>query len=171
MVLEMQPLGSALPAQPFMAARRKKNHTVLGREQWCGWLFQIVPNFVCNFRVLNGGGLVAKSCLTLCNLVDWSPPGSSVHGILQARIPEWVAMSFSRGSSWPRDWTLVSCIAGKFFTVWATRETSSPKRDKLWFSKAWMFMKLTSQGRNRKQSFFFKKKLKKFFAKYKIINF
>ena len=44
------------------------------------------------------------------------------HGILQARILAWVAISFSRGSSQPRDWTWVSCIAGRFFTVWATRE-------------------------------------------------
>ena len=52
---------------------------------------------------------------------DCSLPGSSVHGILQARILEWVAISFSRGSSQPRDWTLVSCIAGEFFAVWARR--------------------------------------------------
>ena len=51
-----------------------------------------------------------------------SPPGSSVHGILQARILQWVAISFSRGISSPRDWTWVSCIAGKLFTEWATRE-------------------------------------------------
>ena len=51
---------------------------------------------------------VYKSCLTLCDPMDHSPPGSSVHGILQARIPEWVAMPSSRGSSWPRDWTHVS---------------------------------------------------------------
>ena len=55
--------------------------------------------------------------------MDCSPPGSSVHRILQAKILEWVAISSSRGSSWPRDWTWVSCIAGRFFTVWATRET------------------------------------------------
>ena len=48
--------------------------------------------------------------------MDYSPLGSSVHGILWARILEWVAISFSRGSSWPRDWTQVSCIAGRFFT-------------------------------------------------------
>ena len=47
--------------------------------------------------------LVAQSCLTPCDPMDWSPPGSSVHGILQARILEWVATSFSRGSSQPRD--------------------------------------------------------------------
>ena len=63
--------------------------------------------------------LVAQLCPTLCDPMDCSPPGSSVHGILQARILEWVAISFSRGSSWLRDWTQVSCIAGRFFTIWA----------------------------------------------------
>ena len=66
--------------------------------------------------------LVAQSCPTLCNSMDCSLPGSSVHGILQARILEWIAIPFSQGSSWPRDWTRVSCIAGRFFTIWATRE-------------------------------------------------
>ena len=55
-------------------------------------------------------------CLTLCNPMDCGPPGSSVHGILQARILEWVAISFSRRSFQPRDQTWVSCIAGGFFT-------------------------------------------------------
>ena len=54
--------------------------------------------------------------------MDCSPLGSSVHGILQERILEWIAIPFSRGSSWPRDRTQVSCIAGRFFTSWATRE-------------------------------------------------
>ena len=53
----------------------------------------------------------AKSCPTLCNLMDRSPPGSSVHGILQARTLEWVALPSSRGSSPPRAWTQVSCIS------------------------------------------------------------
>ena len=56
---------------------------------------------------------VAQSCPTLCNPMDCSLPGSSVHGILQARILEWVAISFSRGSSRPRDRTQVSCIVGR----------------------------------------------------------
>ena len=56
------------------------------------------------------------SCVWLCNPMDHSLLGFSVHGIFQARIPEWVAISFSR------DWTWVSCIAGRFFTLWATRE-------------------------------------------------
>ena len=66
--------------------------------------------------------LVAQECLTLCNPMDCSPPGFSVHGILQARILEWLAIPFSRESSQPRDWTWVSFIAGRFFTIWITRE-------------------------------------------------
>ena len=60
---------------------------------------------------------VAQSCPTLCD-----PMNYTVHGILQARILEWVAFPFSRGPSQPSDWTQVSCIAGRFFTSWATRE-------------------------------------------------
>ena len=60
--------------------------------------------------------LVTQLCPTLCDHVDCSPLGSSVHGILQARILEWFAISFSRGSSWPRDRTHVFCISrGIFF--------------------------------------------------------
>ena len=66
--------------------------------------------------------LVAQSCLNLCDSMDCSPPGSSIHGILQARILEWVAISFSKGSPWPRDQTWVSCTAGRVFAFWATRE-------------------------------------------------
>ena len=66
--------------------------------------------------------LILQLCPTLCDPLDCSPLGSSVHGILQARILEWVAISFSRGSSQPRDQTLVSWIAGRFFTIWTTRE-------------------------------------------------
>ena len=111
--------------------------------------------------------LVAQSCSTLCNPMDCSLPGSSVHGdspgkhtgvgchaLLQGifptqgsnpglshcrlilcclshqgspRILEWVAYPFSRGSSWPRNWTGVSCIVGGFFTKWATREAHRPQ--------------------------------------------
>ena len=60
---------------------------------------------------------VAQSCLTLSDPMDWSPPSSSVHGILQARILEWAAISFSRGSSRPRDQTQVSRIAGRCFNL------------------------------------------------------
>ena len=66
--------------------------------------------------------LVTQSCLTLCDSMHCSLPGSSVHGIFQAKILEWFAVSFSRGSSGPRGWTWVICTAGRFFTIWATRE-------------------------------------------------
>ena len=66
--------------------------------------------------------LVAQSSLTLHNPIGSSPSGSSVYGTSQARILEWVAIPFSRGSSQPKDQIQVSCIAGKFFTIWATRE-------------------------------------------------
>ena len=63
-----------------------------------------------------------QSCLTVCDPMDHSLPGSFVHGILKARILEWVAIPFSSGTSQPRDQTPVSCIAGRFFAIWATRE-------------------------------------------------
>ena len=69
--------------------------------------------------------LVSKSCLTLCNPMDYSLSDFSVHGISQARILEWVAISFSRGSFQLRNRTGVSCIAGRFFTDWAIREAQS----------------------------------------------
>ena len=62
--------------------------------------------------------LVAQSCPTLCDPMDCSPPGSSVHGIFQAKIMGWVAILFSRGVSWPRDRIRVS----RLFTIWATWE-------------------------------------------------
>ena len=71
---------------------------------------------------MHGGGigrnsyLVAKLCPTLCNNMDCSLPGSSVHGILQDRIPEWIDISPATGSSRPRDQTCISCTAGRFFT-------------------------------------------------------
>ena len=65
--------------------------------------------------------LVTQLYLTLCDPMDHNPPGSSVHGISQARILEWVVISFSRRSSRPRGQTWVSCIVGRFFTIWATQ--------------------------------------------------
>ena len=71
--------------------------------------------------------LVTHLCPTLCDTMDCthcSQPGFSVPGILQARILEWVAISFSRGSSWPRDRSWVSCITGRYLTVWALKSYS-----------------------------------------------
>ena len=68
--------------------------------------------YLCNGDLASG-----QSCLTLCGPKDCSPPGSSVHGTLQARILEWAAIPFSRGSSRPQDRTRLSCTAGRFFTL------------------------------------------------------
>ena len=95
----------------------------------CDWLFSLgilfqiykgmkyKPPIFLKLKVL-----VPLSCLTLWDPMDYSRPGSSGHGILQARILECVAISFSRGTSQPRDRTWVACIVGRRFTVWATRE-------------------------------------------------
>ena len=80
--------------------------SLLGDISWCpgSLLFLKFPSFMALC-------LITQSCPTLCDPMDCSPSGSSVHGILQARILEWVAMSFSRGSSWPRNQTCISYIS------------------------------------------------------------
>ena len=89
--------------------------------------------------------LVARSCPSPCDPMGCSPLGSSVCGIFQARILEWVAISFSRGSSWPRDWTQVSCIAGRLFIVWATREENYYQHVRSGMGSSWhlLFLLLT----------------------------
>ena len=70
---------------------------------------------------------VSRSAMSdLCDPMDWGPPGSSVHGIFQARILVQVAISFSKRFSWPRDRTQVSHIAGRSFNLWATKEAQEP---------------------------------------------
>ena len=88
-------------------------------------------------------GEIAQLYPTLCDPVDSSLPGSFVHGILQARILEWVAISFSRGSSPPRDQTQVSCIGGRRFNLWATRECSIKQKQMFfWNSLAFSMIQL-----------------------------
>ena len=72
-----------------------------------------------SYSIVKWSEEVAQSCLTVCDPMDCSLQGSSVHGIFQARVLEWVAISFSRGSSRLRDQTQVSHIAGRWFAVWA----------------------------------------------------
>ena len=79
-----------------------------------------------------GENEVVQSCLTL-----WDLRGFSIHGIFQVRVLEWVAIFFSRGSSWPRDCTWVSCIAGRSFTLWATREAHTYPPDNTKVGKKW----------------------------------
>ena len=80
-------------------------------------------------------------CSILCDLTDYT-----VHGILQARILEWVAFPFSRGSSQPRDWTQVSHIAGRFFTSWATKEAKAPT---LWQQPALWLEPVSTSGQSQ----------------------
>ena len=88
-----------------------------------------IPVHVCSSRTtwcpegeLKWSEVSLLSRVRFCNPMDCSPSRSSIHGILQARILEWVVISFSRRTSWPRDRTQVSLTAGRFFTIWATRE-------------------------------------------------
>ena len=89
----------------------------------------------------------AQSCPTLCDPLNCNLPGSSVYGIFQTRILEEIAFSYSRGSSWPRDWThisCVSCIASGFFTTESSWKSCCPrlsfaKRDRMWTSSLLAF--------------------------------
>ena len=85
------------------------------------WPLQAHATFICWCCYL-----VVQSCLTLCDPMDCSPPGSSVHGISHARILEWVAISSTRRSSQPRDWTCISCLAGRFFFTTGPPRKPSP---------------------------------------------
>ena len=83
--------------------------------------------------------------------MNCSLPGSSIHGILQARILEWIAISFSRGSFQARDWTWVSCISGKLFTTWAREPSQNhlPKLPPKATSQNYLSKPLRSDGSNR----------------------
>ena len=94
-------------------------------ETW--WIKHISTSLLNHLLTISEWSEVPQSCPTLCDPMDCSLSGSSIHGIFQARVLEWIAISFSRGSSWPRNWTRVSCIAGRCFTIWATREAPKNK--------------------------------------------
>ena len=124
----------------FFCSGLKPNLQYLWGVPVLGFVFALLPCFLClclfccsvppycfllhwiNIISSESESEVAQSCLTLCDPMDRSLSGSSVHGIFQARVLEWIAISFSRRSSHPRNRTQVSCIAGRRFTVWATRE-------------------------------------------------
>ena len=91
--------------------------------------FHKMFNYLPSPRVSERVSEVAQSCPTLCDPMYCSLPGSSLHGILQARVLEWVAIFFSRVSSRPRDRTQVSSIPGRCFNLWATREAHMPGTD------------------------------------------
>ena len=106
---------------------RQGKQTTTVRMQWSPWLKNEVKSWVMVLTreiMLKWPSVcvsVTQSCTPLCDPVDCSQPGASVHGIFQGRILEWVAISSSRNPS-SRDQTWVSCIAGRLFTTWATRK-------------------------------------------------
>ena len=100
-------------------------HSAFSGSVWYVLMWQVQGVTPATLIAVNEVSEVAQMSLTLCDPMDCSLPGSSVHGIFQARILEWVAISFSRGSSQPRDWTQVSHIVGRRFTLWATREVQT----------------------------------------------
>ena len=101
--------------QSFLSRERGWSK-ILEEFRWSSQRKSIIPTIMSLPLILKWSRSV------MSDPVDCSPPGSSIHGILQARILEWVAISFSRGSPGPRDWTRVSCLAGRCFNLWATRE-------------------------------------------------
>ena len=115
-----------LSAIPWTAASQAPPSMGFSRQEyWRG-----VPLLSSNcFTFYNTSSLVVSVSVAHVQLfatpMDCSPPGASVHGILQARTLEWIAIAFSRGSSQPRDWTQVCCPAGRFFTIWATGKPGS----------------------------------------------
>ena len=117
--------------------KKKKVVKISKREAITDWQLEIlskmIESFILWMRAFKEApewvSEVAQSCPTLCNAMDYSLPGFSLYGILQARVLEWVAISFPRGSSWPTDWTWVSHIPGRCFNLWATREAlKKPQR-------------------------------------------
>ena len=92
-------------------------------EKSCHLILLFFKNSLLKHTFMQVKILVTQSCLTFWDPMDSSPPSSSVRGILQARILEWVAISFSRGSSQLMDQTQLSCIAGELFTIWGTVAT------------------------------------------------
>ena len=123
----IKPRSPALQADAFTIWATREAYTVIK----CNIIIYHIPiiyfimyyDMNCNNNKLKWSD-VAQSCPTLCDPVDCSLPGFSVHRIFQARILEWVAISFSSGSSQPRDRTRVSHIPGRRFTLWATRKAT-----------------------------------------------
>ena len=111
-------VSGAVRSHPFqLSALCYDSHMFLPGFLWPGLPCRHLPLWRC----IRAKSL--QSCLSLHDTMDCSLPGSSVYGISQARVLEWISISSSRRSSQCRDWTQVSYTARRFFTIWATRET------------------------------------------------
>ena len=111
-------MGKSVP----LRGEKKKNKTETTKKELVNTIGNLKKGFT-------------QSCSTLCNAMDCSLPGSSVRGIFQARVLEWVAIFFSRRSSQPRDRTQVSHIAGRRFTIRASREDSKYNSNQAWIRR------------------------------------
>ena len=121
----------SLPGE-FQGQRSLVGYSPWGRKEWMQlsdfqfhivdtpWVFLLNENKMITFKL-------AYVVSNYCDLMDYSLPGSSAHGITQARILDWVTIFFSRGSSWPRDQTHVSCMGRLILYHWATRNANSTK--------------------------------------------
>ena len=122
----------------FVKQTRSYRHCDSGFKEWDSMLYNGEVKW----------SEVAQLCPTLCDSVNCSLPGSSIHGIFQAGVLEWDAISLSRGSSWPRDQTQASRTVGRRFTVWATREAfQKPNKCQSWVlthmvSDVWEYLRL-----------------------------
>ena len=123
-VARQAPLSRGLPRQEYWSGFQFPSPGELpdpGIEPSSAWKVESLPaqctNTHCYLMLLSEAAAKSlQSCPTLCDPMDCSPPGTVVHGILQARTLEWVAISYAKGSSQPRNRTLVSCISGRLFT-------------------------------------------------------
>ena len=116
--------GPSIPSQVF---RRMQIYPVSNFSLTRDIKTQLGAKLLANFWPTKSISEVLQLCPTLWDPMDCSPPGSSVHGIFQTRVLEWGAISFSRGSSWLRDWTQVSRTAGQLSTVWDTESVRGSK--------------------------------------------
>ena len=126
----------------FLAVRDWRN---VERLQILGWPKSLFRFSIPSYKNRNELFVLIQSRLTLCNPMDCSTPGSSVPGIFQARILEWVAISSSKGSSSPRDWTLISCGSGigrQILYHWATWEAPPAPPQTFWPTQYYCFSSL-----------------------------
>ena len=112
--------------ESLLDSKEIKTFNPKGNQSWIlvGWTVEVKLQYFGHLMKKKYWSKVAQSCLILCDPMDCSLTGSSVHGIFQARILEWVAISFSRRSSQPGDWSWVSRVVGRCFAIWDTREVT-----------------------------------------------
>ena len=131
----------------ILAFQKKKKKSRIPNWQKCHLtLTEILETHSTNIISTRYHYVCMFSCIQLCYPMDCSLPGASVHGIFQARTLEWFAFPFSRGSSWPRNQTQFSCIAGGFFTLWATRETPDNTMQVCLMKWLYYFVPINSKG-------------------------